>query len=87
MTSQSEKNAILRKIREIRAQLVQLEDGGELSNLFRQMLDATDNVITIADATLPDQPLIYVNKQFEELTGYSFDEVVGGKNCRFLQGG
>ncbi len=64
---------------------MQLENGGELSNLFRQMLDATDNVITIADATLPDKPLLYVNKQFEELTGYSFDEIVG-QNCRFLQG-
>ncbi len=85
MTPQSEKNAILRKIQEIRSQLVKLENGGELSNLFRRMLDATDNVITIADATLSDTPLIYVNREFENLTGYSFDEIIG-QNCRFLQG-
>ena len=88
MTSQldpSERNAIMRKIQEIRAQLAELEAGGDLPNLIRQALDATDNIITIADPNLPDMPLIYVNKQFEELTGYSYDEAVG-RNCRFLQG-
>ncbi|WP_229114704.1 PAS domain-containing protein [Halapricum desulfuricans] len=49
---------------------------------------AMDNApigMTIADADNPDSPLIYVNKQFEQLTGYSKDEVLGA-NCRFLQG-
>ncbi len=41
--------------------------------------------IAIADARLPDNPLIYVNAGFERLTGYSADEVMG-RNCRFLQG-
>ncbi len=41
--------------------------------------------ITIADATLPDTPLIYANAGFERLTGYSVEEVLG-INCRFLQG-
>mgnify|MGYP000848343900 FL=1 len=41
--------------------------------------------ITIADARLPDQPLIYINAGFERLTGYSVAEVLG-RNCRFLQG-
>ena len=41
--------------------------------------------ITIADARLPDRPLIYVNKGFERLTGYSAAEALG-KSCRFLQG-
>ena len=41
--------------------------------------------ITIADARLPDNPLIYANAGFERLTGYSAAEVVG-RNCRFLQG-
>ena len=40
---------------------------------------------TISDALLPDQPIIYVNRGFENLTGYSAEEIVG-KNCRFLQG-
>lgn len=41
--------------------------------------------ITIADARLPDLPLIYANAGFERLTGYSVAEVLG-RNCRFLQG-
>jgi sigma-B regulation protein RsbU (phosphoserine phosphatase) len=41
--------------------------------------------ITIADARLPDQPLIYANDGFERMTGYTVDDVLG-RNCRFLQG-
>ncbi|HWR51562.1 MAG TPA: SpoIIE family protein phosphatase [Bryobacteraceae bacterium] len=48
-------------------------------------LAATAEGITIADARLPDIPLIYANAGFERLTGYSAAEVLG-RNCRFLQG-
>jgi len=48
-------------------------------------LAATAEGITIADARLPDNPLIYANAGFERLTGYSAEEVLG-RNCRFLQG-
>src|SRR5579864_3564486 len=41
--------------------------------------------ITIADATQPDFPILYVNRAFEKITGYSAQEVLG-KNCRFLAG-
>ena len=41
--------------------------------------------ITIADARLPDRPLIYANEGFERLTGFPVAEVLG-RNCRFLQG-
>jgi len=41
--------------------------------------------ITIADVTREDEPLIYVNDQFVELTGYPREEAIG-QNCRFLQG-
>ena len=39
--------------------------------------------LIIADARSPDLPIIYVNSAFEELTGYSAEEVLG-QNCRFL---
>jgi PAS domain S-box-containing protein len=48
-------------------------------------LAATFEGITIADAGLPDNPLIYANAGFERLTGYPVSEVLG-RNCRFLQG-
>jgi PAS domain S-box-containing protein len=41
--------------------------------------------ITIADATDPDESLVYVNDGFCELTGYDRADAVG-ENCRFLQG-
>jgi PAS domain S-box-containing protein len=41
--------------------------------------------VTIADARLHDNPIIYANAGFERLTGYSVEEVLG-RSCRFLQG-
>ena len=41
--------------------------------------------ITVADCSVPDMPLIYVNRAFETLTGYAAQEVIG-YNCRFLHG-
>lgn len=55
------------------------------SQLLNKAADVTDEGITISSMTKPDQPLIYLNKAFENLTGYRRDEVLG-KNCRFLQG-
>ena len=48
-------------------------------------LNNSVNGIAIADATLPDLPLVYVNPAFERITGYSSVEAIG-QNCRFLQG-
>lgn len=41
--------------------------------------------ITISDPSLPDNPLIYLNDAYEEMTGYSKQYVLG-QNCRLLQG-
>ena len=46
---------------------------------------AAANGIVIADARLPDAPLIYTNESFLQMTGYPREEVIG-RNCRFLQG-
>ena len=56
----------------------------ELRLLYRAVA-ASSNGITISDSKLPDDPLIYVNRSFELMTGYSSEEVLG-RNCRFLQG-
>jgi PAS domain S-box-containing protein len=46
-------------------------------------MEAAGTGIIIADARLPDQPIVYVNSTFERLTGYERDEVLG-RNPRFL---
>jgi adenylate cyclase len=57
----------------------------EAVKLRDRALAASSVGIVIADAKLPDMPLIYVNPAFEQITGYSASEVLG-YNCRFLQG-
>lgn len=52
--------------------------------LFKHLVDVVDTGITITDPSLPDNPLIYVNRAFTQTTGYSFEEAVG-RNCRFLR--
>jgi sigma-B regulation protein RsbU (phosphoserine phosphatase) len=48
-------------------------------------LDVAAEGVTIADARVPDRPLIYANEGFERITGYAVAEALG-RNCRFLQG-
>jgi PAS domain S-box-containing protein len=48
-------------------------------------LDSASCGITVADARQDDTPLIYVNRAFEIMTGYSKQEILG-RNCRFLRG-
>jgi diguanylate cyclase (GGDEF)-like protein/PAS domain S-box-containing protein len=48
-------------------------------------IEASVNAIIITDHTAPDQPIVYVNPAFEQITGYTSSEALG-KNCRFLQG-
>jgi diguanylate cyclase (GGDEF)-like protein/PAS domain S-box-containing protein len=51
---------------------------------FKRLIEASNTGIIIADASLPDNPIAYVNPAFERMTGYALHEVVG-RNCRFLQ--
>ncbi len=49
------------------------------------MLDKSAIAAVLSNPRLPDNPIIECNRAFEELTGYSHDEIVG-RNCRFLSG-
>lgn len=51
----------------------------------QRALDEAPLGITITDPSQDDNPTIYANERFKELTGYSADEIYG-RNCRFLQG-
>lgn len=50
-----------------------------------QVLAKLRHTFVVADATLPDCPLVYASESFYQMTGYGPDEVLG-HNCRFLQG-
>jgi PAS domain S-box-containing protein len=56
----------------------------ERLRLYRRAMDDATVGITIADASLPDNPLVYVNDEFCRLTGRSRAEVLG-ENARITQ--
>jgi len=53
--------------------------------LKNRAMDESPVGITITDPAREDNPIVYANEQFEELTGYAESEILG-RNCRFLQG-
>ena len=53
--------------------------------LFEQAMAQTRMAICLSDPHGPDMPIVFANRAFRELTGYSQEEIVG-RNCRFLQG-
>ena len=57
----------------------------ERLDLFGRAIETAAQGITVADAQRDGEPLIYANRAFERITGYSQAEVLG-RNCRFLQG-
>ncbi|CAG1022013.1 partial Blue-light photoreceptor, partial [Methylococcales bacterium] len=61
------------------------KDSGIIPQVLSAILDECVNGVTLADPDLEDAPIIYANKAFERLTGYSQADIVG-HNCRFLQG-
>jgi PAS domain S-box-containing protein len=61
------------------------KDDGIIPQVLSAILDECVNGVTLADPDLEDAPIIYANKAFERLTGYSQEDIIG-LNCRFLQG-
>ena len=52
---------------------------------FASAVNACPSGILVTDPTEQDNPIVFVNSAFTELTGYSSAEAIG-RNCRFLQG-
>ncbi|GAA0370542.1 PAS domain-containing protein [Caldalkalibacillus horti] len=50
-----------------------------------EALNYTRAGVLITDPNLEDNPIVYANKGFVDMTGYTLDEILG-ENCRFLQG-
>lgn len=53
--------------------------------LFEQAMAQTRMAICLCDPNVDDLPIVFANRAFRRLTGYSDEEVIG-RNCRFLQG-
>ncbi len=61
------------------------KDPGLIPKILTIILDECVNGVTLADPDIEGMPIVYVNKAFEDMTGYTPEDIVG-KNCRFLQG-
>ncbi len=55
------------------------------SDVFFVAVALTRMPMTVSDPNLPDNPIVFANAAFCELTGYPPAELVG-RNCRILQG-
>ena len=63
---------------QVRGQNIYMEAG-------KNLLAHLPLAMVLTDPNRPDNPIVYVNRAFETLTGYSTTHAVG-RNCRFLQG-
>lgn len=79
-------------IRKLEEKMLQLEESNKILKrdqtelrMLERAIKAASQGIIITDPNRSDNPIIYVSPGFENLTGYSSDEVLG-RNCRFLQG-
>jgi PAS domain S-box-containing protein len=53
--------------------------------MLTKILDSCVNGVTLADPDQEDVPIVYANREFQRMTGYSLDDIIG-HNCRILQG-
>ncbi|OGO81612.1 MAG: hypothetical protein A2203_13300, partial [Chromatiales bacterium RIFOXYA1_FULL_46_5] len=70
--------AVMQDVTEQRQQDLQMR-------IRTRAIEASVNAVIITDNEAEDQPIVYVNHAFEQITGYTSAEVLG-KNCRILQG-
>ncbi|MGW5959466.1 PAS domain S-box protein [Methylorubrum thiocyanatum] len=59
--------------------------GSPRSDLLFTAAEQTRMAMIVTDPNLPDNPIVFANRAFLELSGYAAEELVG-RNCRFLQG-
>ncbi|MCW2365181.1 PAS domain S-box-containing protein [Sphingobium sp. B7D2B] len=57
----------------------------ERGNVFFAAIEMTRMPMILTDPNLPDNPIVFANKAFLDLTLYEESEIIG-RNCRFLQG-
>jgi len=65
------------------AQTADLSAAGK--NIFFAAVSTTRMPMIVTDPNQPDNPIIFANPAFVEMTGYGTEDLYG-RNCRFLQG-
>ncbi len=60
-------------------------DLGKRGGIFFAAIEMTRMPMILTDPNRPDNPIVFANRAFQDLTGYEEEEVIG-RNCRFLQG-
>lgn len=55
------------------------------SGVFFAAVEMTRMPMLMTDPHLPDNPIVFANAAFLDLTGYAREDILG-RNCRFLQG-
>lgn len=71
-----------RKSRETYGQHITMD---ELNRYKAKLLESTNDVVLITDNNLDNPVILYVNKAFEDLTGFTKEEAIG-QTPRILQG-
>ncbi|NUE03927.1 PAS domain S-box protein [Halorubraceae archaeon YAN] len=79
------KDGVLTHLRGAVQDITERQKADEQRKMLERAIDSAPIGVTIADANKNDEPLVYVNAGFTELTGYDTAAAIG-ENCRFLQG-
>jgi PAS domain S-box-containing protein len=65
--------------------VVQVPGLDDRGSVFLAAVRMTRMPMIVTDPRQPDNPIVFANEAFQQLTGYTEAEVLG-RNCRFLQG-
>ena len=59
--------------------------GEHRNDIFFAAIETTRMPMLVTNPRLPDNPVVFANRAFLSMSGYSAEEIIG-HNCRFLQG-
>lgn len=71
--------------KELDSERFQLRKKNSTLNMYYNAINKATNGIVITDPSKEDNPIIFCNQAFQDLTGYDKNDITG-HNCRFLQG-
>ena len=72
-------------MRHWQASYIDKEGFEDRGNIFFAAVEMTRMPMLVTDPRQPDNPIVFVNRAFLDLTQYEEKDVIG-RNCRFLQG-